>query len=202
MTIQEAEANCKVCKSTFYPDRAYLDKLILKCPHCGKPLQKKRDRKQFFVYTCVNKLCPFYVHNLTSMSTDEKADFEKNPYKYKLHYLYRVFDLDLQSLKETPQYPSPVDLARIRNPKYVLGLALTYHINYGLSFRQTSAVLFDVHNIKITKQSEMTRLLLPESSNRSWTTTPISFPIRSLSVVMKPMSKFLAKSTMSSLLWM
>jgi len=144
---------CKVCKSTFYPDRAYLDKLILKCPHCGKPLQKKRDRKQFFVYTCVNKLCPFYVHNLTSMSTDEKADFEKNPYKYKLHYLYRVFDLDLQSLKETPQYPSPVDLARIRNPKYVLGLALTYHINYGLSFRQTSAVLFDVHNIKISHET-------------------------------------------------
>lgn len=93
------QLGCKVCKSTFYPDKAYLEKLTLKCPHCGKPLQKKHDRKQFFVYSCTNKHCPFYVHNLTSMSKSEKADFQKNPYKYKLHYYYRVFDIDMDSLR-------------------------------------------------------------------------------------------------------
>lgn len=152
-TAGRGQLACKVCKSTFYPDKAYLDKLILKCPHCGKSLQKKRDRKQFFVYTCVNKCCPFYVHNLTSMSRDEKADFEKNPYKYKLHYYYRVFDIEIDSLKENPQKPSAVDLSRIRNSKYVLGLALTYHINYGLSTRQTASILWDIHNIKISHQT-------------------------------------------------
>ncbi len=131
------QLGCKVCKSTFYPNKAYLEKLTLKCPHCSKSLQKKRDSRQFFVYTCVNKHCPFYIHNLTSMSKDEKADFEKNPYKYKLHYYYRVFDIEIDSLKEDTHKPSTVDLSRIKNSKYVLGLDLAYHINYGLSTRQT-----------------------------------------------------------------
>lgn len=144
---------CKVCKSTFYPDKAYLEKLTLKCPHCGKALQKKRDRKNFFVYSCVNRCCPFYVRNLTSMSRDEKADFVKNPYKYKLHYYYRVFDFNLDSLKEDTSIPSAVDLSRIRNARYVLGLVLTYHVNYGLSTRQTASILWDVHNIKISHQT-------------------------------------------------
>ena len=147
------QLKCKVCNSTFSPGNAYLEKLILKCPHCGKTLQKKRDRKQFFVYVCVNKHCPFYIQNLTSMSKAEKADFEKNPYKYKLHYYYRVFDIELDSLKEDTLRPSALDLSRIRSPKYVLGLALTYHINYGLSTRQTASILWDIHNIKISHQT-------------------------------------------------
>ncbi|NPV44262.1 MAG: DDE-type integrase/transposase/recombinase [Firmicutes bacterium] len=147
------QLGCKVCKSTFYPDKAYLEKLTLKCPHCGKALQKKRDRKNFFVYSCVNRCCPFYVRNLTSMSTDEKADFVKNPYKYKLHYYYRVFDINLDSLKKDTCIPSAVDLSRIRNARYVLGLVLTYHVNYGLSTRQTASILWDVHNIKISHQT-------------------------------------------------
>jgi len=147
------QLGCKVCKSTFYPHKSYLEKIVLKCPHCGKSLQKKRDRKQFFVYNCVNKQCPFYVHNLTSMSKDEKADFEKNPYKYKLRYYYRVFDIEFDSLKEDQKYPDAVDLSRIRKPKYALGLALTYHINYGLSTRQTASILWDIHRIKISHQT-------------------------------------------------
>ena len=144
---------CKVCKNTFYPGKTYLDKVILKCPHCGKALQKKKDRKQFFVYKCVNRRCPFYIHNLSSMSKDQKTDFEKNPYKYKLHYYYRVFDIEIDSLKEDPENPSTVDLSRIRNSKYVLGLALTYHINYGLSLRQTASILWDIHRVKISHQT-------------------------------------------------
>lgn len=147
------QLKCKVCKSTFYPGRAYLEKLSLKCPHCSKPLQKKKTRKQFFVYTCVNKHCPFYVNNLTSMSKDEKADFGKNPYKYKLHYYYRVFDIDINSLEEKSSKPFAIDLSRIRNSKYVLGLALTYHINYGLSTRKTSSILWDIHRIKLSHQT-------------------------------------------------
>lgn len=93
------------------------------------------------------------IHNLTSMSKDEKADFDKNPYKYKLHYYYRVFDIKLESLKKDATLPGAVDLSRIRNAKYVLGLVLTYHINYGLSTRQTACILWDIHNIKISHQT-------------------------------------------------
>ena len=87
------------------------------------------------------------------MSKDEKADFEKNPYKYKLRYYYRVFDIEFDSLKEDQKYPDAVDLSRIRKPKYALGLALTYHINYGLSTRQTASILWDIHRIKISHQT-------------------------------------------------
>ena len=144
---------CKVCKSTFYPGKDYIEKLVLKCPHCQKNLQKKRDRKQFFVYSCTNKCCPFYVKNLTCMSDEQKLDFEKHPYKYKLHYYYRVFDFDMKSLKKDPDKPSAVDISRIRNSKYILGLVLTYHINYGLSTRQTSSVIWDVHRVSISHQT-------------------------------------------------
>ena len=147
------QLGCKVCKSTFYPDRDYIEKLVLKCPHCENALYKKRDRKQFFVYTCINKHCPFYVKNLTAMSNEERLDFEKNPYKYKLHYYYRIFDFDIKSLKKDPAKPSAVDISRIRNSKYILGLVLTYHINYGLSTRQTSSVIWDVHRVSISHQT-------------------------------------------------
>ena len=147
------QLGCKVCRSTFYPGKDYLEKVVLKCPHCEKPLKKKRDRKQFFVYTCVNKQCPFYVKNITSMSDEEKKDFEDNSYKYKLHYYYRIFDFDIKSLKQDPEHPSAIDLSRIRNSKYIFGLAMTYHINYGLSTRQTASILWDIHRVKMSHQT-------------------------------------------------
>lgn len=165
------QLGCKVCKSTFYPHKAYLEQLIFKCPHCARALQKKRNRKQFFVYTCVNKHCSFYVKNLNAMSVDEKADFKENPYKYKLCYYYRIYDIEFDSLKQVPDAPPAVDLSRIRKAKYVMGLALTYHINYALSTRQTASILWDIHQIKISHQtvanyaSSAARVLKPYLDN-------------------------------------
>jgi len=87
------------------------------------------------------------------MSDEEKKDFEDNSYKYKLHYYYRIFDLDIKSLKQDPEHPSAIDLSRIRNSKYVFGLAMTYHINYGLSTRQTASILWDIHKVKMSHQT-------------------------------------------------
>ena len=87
------------------------------------------------------------------MSDEEKKDFEDNSYKYKLHYYYRIFDLNIKSLKQDPEHPSAIDLSRIRNSKYVFGLAMTYHINYGLSTRQTASVLWDIHRVKMSHQT-------------------------------------------------
>jgi hypothetical protein len=148
--VEEVNLVVKFANQPFIPIRPTWKNLRLNAPIAANLFKKKRDSKQFFVYTCVNKHCPFYIHNLTSMSKDEKADFEKNPYKYKLHYYYRVFDIEIDSLKEDTHKPSTVDLSRIRNSKYVLGLVLAYHINYGLSTRQTASILWDIHNIKIT----------------------------------------------------
>ncbi len=59
----------------------------------------------------------------------------------------------MDSLKEDPKKPSTVDLSCIRKAKHVLGLALTYHINYGLSTRQTASILWDIHRISISHQT-------------------------------------------------
>lgn len=147
------QLGCKVCGSTFYPHNTYLDKVVFRCPHCNKTLSKVKDRKQFFIYKCVNDNCPFYLSNLRSMSAAEQADFKKHPFKYKVRFIFRAYDLDFKSLKEDPLVPANIDLARIRNAQHVLGLALTYHINYGLSSRQTAAILWDVHRIKLSHQT-------------------------------------------------
>ena len=44
-------------------------------------------------------------------------------------------------------------ICRISQSRHVLGLILTYHINYGLPLRKTAALMFDVHGVKISHQS-------------------------------------------------
>ena len=69
-----------------------------------------------------------------------------------MHYIYRKFHIDLPTL--TKDYrdfvKQPVDLSKIYSSDYVLGLCLTYHVNYGLSYRQTSSMLKDIHEVSIS----------------------------------------------------
>jgi transposase-like protein len=46
-----------------------------------------------------------------------------------------------------------VDLPKITASPHVLGLILTYHINYGIPLRKTAALMFDVHGVKISHQT-------------------------------------------------
>jgi transposase-like protein len=46
-----------------------------------------------------------------------------------------------------------IDLDKIHHSKYTVGLALTYYINYGLSSRKTSKILYEVHGIKLSHQT-------------------------------------------------
>lgn len=147
------QLGCKVCGSTFSKDKTYLEKTVFKCPHCRQVLSKIKDRKQFFIYKCTNNDCPYYLFNLKSMTKEQKDDFKKNPHNYKVRFLFRAFDLDFKSLKKDPELPSLIDLSRIRKSQYSLGLAMTYHINYGMSVRQTASVLWDVHQLKMSHQT-------------------------------------------------
>jgi transposase-like protein len=45
---------------------------------------------------------------------------------------------------------SPVDLSKIYSSDYIVGLCLTYNVNYGLSYRQTAAILNDIHEVTIS----------------------------------------------------
>ncbi|WP_270524975.1 hypothetical protein [Longibaculum muris] len=114
-----------------------------------------------------------------------------NPSQFSLHYITRVFNASLDKLEKFQHKiePSKIDLSRIRNSKHILGLVLTYYINYGLSLRKTALILYEIHDIKISHQTianyaqAASHLLF-----HGWTT--ISIISTHINVAMKPMLKF------------
>ncbi len=104
----------------------------------------------------MNPKCPHYRSELHKLSKEDKKKYRLNSSAFSLHYITRVFNASLDAL-ESLQFkvviPSRIDLSHIRHSKHVLGLALTYYINYGLSLRKTALVLYEVHDIKISHQT-------------------------------------------------
>ena len=149
---KQTQFECKVCSHIFSNNPHKQKDVILKCPHCTHVLDHRASREDFDVYFCRNPKCSFYLNNLNSLSKEDKNKFKKNPTLFKLHYVYRKFNIDLPTL--TKDYrdfiKQPVDLSKIYSSQYVLGLCLTYHVNYGLSYRQTASILKDIHEIDIS----------------------------------------------------
>ena len=88
----------KVCNTNFSPgENRFCKQFTLRCPHCGKALVAKKERKHFILHKCVNPKCPYYLHNLKKV---DKADLEESygKNKYKLHYIYRQFTIDFFSM--------------------------------------------------------------------------------------------------------
>lgn len=146
---------CKICSNTFVLNRDYLDKISLKCPHCNRTLERKKDRKGFSIFKCTSLKCSFYQSNIRKLTKSQRADFLLNPGKYKLHYIYRAFNIDIPTLSRDcmPDLNIKVDLSKIRNSQHVLGLILTYYVNYGLSARKTASIMYDIHQVKISHQT-------------------------------------------------
>ena len=142
---------CKVCQSRFNPasDTRCSKTHTLHCPHCNHALVHKKDRKHFVVHKCVNPECPYYLHNLKKV---DKNDLESNKYKYKLHYIYREFQIDFfrMDLNSLPKNASSLRFKK--HDSYVMSLCLTYKVNLGLSLRKTAQALKDIHGITISHQ--------------------------------------------------
>ena len=142
---------CKVCQSRFNPasDTRFSKTHTLHCPHCNHALVHKKDRKHFVVHKCVNPECPYYLHNLKKV---DKNDLESNKYKYKLHYIYREFQIDFfrMDLNSLPKNASSLRFKK--HDSYVMSLCLTYKVNLGLSLRKTAQALKDIHGITISLQ--------------------------------------------------
>jgi len=149
---------CKVCTAVFNKKDKPLRDVVLKCPHCRSHLQKVKKRKDFDVYKCLNDDCAFYLKNIRNMSKAEKADFASKPHKYKVRYIYRKFNIDFKPLAKESKVTTKVNLPKIQCSQYVLGLILTYAVNYGLPARKTAALLFDVHKVKISHQTVLNYL--------------------------------------------
>ncbi len=153
--IKKSQVKCKVCDTTFSLNKSYSQQLIRKCPHCGRKLTLIKSRDGFDVYKCQNSRCSHYKSELKKLTKEDKKKYKVNPSKFSLHYITRVFDASIEKLEsiQLKIAPSKVDLSRIHNSKHVLGLALTYYVNYGLSLRKTALVLYEIHDIKISHQT-------------------------------------------------
>ena len=146
---------CKVCSNIFTVKTTLRDTAGFYCPHCGHKLQVHHDRNGYTVYVCFNQKCSYYK--------EAKKDALINPEKYltsskqyRCRYHYRQFKFNLDEIKdECKRLECRVDLSRIHCSEQVLGLILTYYVNYGMSSRKVVSVLRDVHGLKISHQSVM-----------------------------------------------
>lgn len=149
---KQTQFECKVCSHIFVYNPNKINDVALRCPHCRHTLTKRISREDYDVYVCKNNNCKYYLNNLASLTLADKEKYKENPTLFKMHYIYRKFNIDLLTL--TKDYrdfvKQPVDLSKIYSSQYILGLCLTYHVNYGLSYRQTSSILKDIHEVDIS----------------------------------------------------
>jgi transposase-like protein len=143
---------CKVCDSKFSVRRPSKDDEPY-CPFCLAKLDLAKKRKTFDVYRCPNLECPYRKRQLTAMSAEQKAIYRSRPHLFKVRFIYRKFHFAFTPLSKQNEYVPTVDLPNITVSPHILGLILTYHVNYGLPLRKTAALMYDVHNVKISHQS-------------------------------------------------
>jgi len=143
---------CKVCGSHFNKVKPKRDDQPY-CPFCLQKLGLIKKRKNFDVYRCHNTDCPYRKKKLSAMTAEQKVLFKKSSHLFKLRFIYRKFHFKFTPLSKQNEYVPTVDLPNITASPHVLGLILTYHINYGIPLRKTAALMFDVHGVKISHQS-------------------------------------------------
>lgn len=143
------QLRCKVCGELFSPkENRFAKKYQLRCPFCGRALVPVKHRKFFTVWKCVNPECSYYKRRLKHVAKDSpngKSD-------YKLHYIYREFNVDFfkMPLDQLPKNASSLKFRKFDSQ--IMGLCLTLHVNLQLSLRKTSQALEDLYNIHISHQ--------------------------------------------------
>ena len=143
---------CKICDAHFSPEEGNrFSSLNLRCPHCDHSLVHKKDRKHFVIHKCVNPKCSYYLNNLKKVDKEDlDEDYGKN--KYKLHYIYREFNIDFFEMDLNSIPPGASSLKFSKFDSHVMSLCLTLHINLQLSLRKTAQALKDLYNISISHQ--------------------------------------------------
>lgn len=145
---------CKACLNTFTLKTTISDEAGIFCPHCGRKLDLKHDRNGYIVYICPSYKCPYYLKNKELVDNGTGDQLKTYSDQHRLHYHYRDFKFNLDNLKKLGNtIEAPVNLAKIRFDFKILGLCLTYYVNYGLSSRKTALILKEVHGIKISHQT-------------------------------------------------
>ncbi len=145
---------CKACSNTFTVKTSISEEMGIYCPYCNYKLEKKHDRKGYVVYVCPNNKCSYYKHNKQLFKEGKGEHLETSSKGQRFRYHYRDFKFSMADLKACKgQNNIDFDLNKIHFDQKVLGLALTYYINYGLSARKTALILREVHGVDISHQT-------------------------------------------------
>ena len=142
--------SCKICSTNFSRHNWIDNPIQLHCPHCGHALSLEKKRKLFNIHKCRNNNCSYYQNSLKALSKEDIEEYKNNPEKFKLHYIYREFKIDFfkVDLYSLPKNASTLQFRKFS--PHIMGLALTYLINCGMSTRATARVLREVHGVKIS----------------------------------------------------
>jgi len=144
--------HCKVCDSLFSIYKPSKDDEPY-CPFCYHKLLLYKKRKSFDVYRCYFRHCPYRSKKTSNMTVEQKALFKNSPHFFKTRYSYRKFHFNFKPLSKQNEFVPIVDLPNITASPHVLGLILTYHINYAIPLRKTAALMYDVHGVKVSHQT-------------------------------------------------
>lgn len=150
---QYSLVQCKVCTYSFNPRKQYSKEVVLRCPECQSKLALYKQRVGFKVWRCPNPNCPHRRAELAKLTASERQQYQQMPSQFKLRYTYREFDFNVRAMAEQSPIQTRVDLSRIHASPRVLGLILTYYVNYGLSAAKTAAIMYDIHEVKLSRQT-------------------------------------------------
>ena len=149
---KQTQFQCKVCSTTFSINPKKNKDIVFKCPHCEYQLSLCHHREDFDVYRCQNNKCPYFLNNKKHLKGDDLKLYLEHHERVKLRYIYRKFNIEFPSLMQDYRdfIQTPIDISKAYKSQYIIGLCLTYHVNYGLSYRQTASILQDIHEVYIS----------------------------------------------------
>ena len=146
----KGQFKCKICQLPFKETNYAAKPIVFICPYCGATLTEQKQRKHFKIHKCNNSKCSYYQRNLKKLPKDlDPAD----KYKYKLHYIYREFNINFFKMDLYPISKHATGFNFKKFNPHIMGLCLTYHVNCKMSTRQTAHVLEEVHGIKISHRT-------------------------------------------------
>ena len=144
---------CKACKNTFQVNTHKYDEVGFYCPHCKSKLQIQHDRNGYVVYRCRNDNCSYYKSSLLKRDNGDKS-IKTITDSDRLRYHFRCFKFNINDVsKPKLELQSKVKLKNIHHSEFILGTVLTAYINYGLSTRKTSRLIYDLFGVKISHQT-------------------------------------------------
>lgn len=150
----KGQYKCKACSNTFTVKTSISEEMGIYCPYCNCKLDKKHDRKGYVVYVCPSNKCSYYKHNKQLLKEGKGEHLETSSKGHRLRYHYRDFKFTMADLKACKgQNDIDFDLNKIHFDQKVLGLVLTYYVNYGLSARKTALILREVHGVHMSHQT-------------------------------------------------